>query len=78
MEWKVTLNNKAVIEDTESDVVVSSGCYWRLVLQNRLDQVVRRKFGDRRLRHDDTAVVVSVTQRSTPPFTKRYDETKIN
>lgn len=60
--WKVTLNGKAVSKDIEPDVVLAPGCFWRLILQAKLERVVRRKFPTyRRVRSEDTEVVVSVT-----------------
>jgi hypothetical protein len=38
------LNSKAVSEDTELDVVLAPGCHWRLVLQDRFEQLLRKKF----------------------------------
>jgi hypothetical protein len=79
IEWKVTLKGKAVSKDTEPDVVLAPGCYWRLVLQARLEELLQSKFpGNRRVRPDDTNVVVSVTERSQRDLTKRFDQTKIH
>ena len=44
IEWKVTLNDKAVSKDTEPDVVLAPGCFWRLILQAKLERVPSRKF----------------------------------
>ncbi|KIW22004.1 uncharacterized protein PV07_12589 [Cladophialophora immunda] len=79
IEWKVRLNGKAVANQSEPNVVVSLDCYWRLVLQDRLEQVVRRRFAkNRRLRHEHTAVVVSVTERSQRDLSKEYEGTEID
>jgi hypothetical protein len=65
------MKGKAVSKDTEPDVVLAPGCYWRLVLQTRLEELLRSKFpGNRRVRLDDNSVVVSVTERSQRDLTK--------
>jgi hypothetical protein len=79
IEWKVTLNGKAISKDTEPDVPLAPECYWRLVLKARLEELLQNKFPRNRcVRSDDTTVVVSVTQRSQRDLTKRFNETKIN
>jgi hypothetical protein len=79
IEWKVTLKGKAVSKDTEPDVVLAPGCYWRLVLQARLEELLQSKFpGNRRVSPDDTNVVVSVTERSQRDLIKRFDQTKVH
>lgn len=78
IEWKVTLNGKAVLKDTEPDVVVSPDCFWRLVLRAKLERVLCRKFpSTRRVRFEDTEVIVSVSERSKRPLTTRFEEDKI-
>ena len=78
IEWKVTLNGKAVSKDTEPEVVLAPDCFWRLILQPKLERVVRRKFPTyRRVRSEDTEVTVSVTERSKRPLITRFEEDKI-
>jgi hypothetical protein len=79
IEWKLRLNRKAVTTQSEPNVAVSLGCYWRLVLRNRLRQAVCRQFSDsQRVRHNDTTVAVSVTERSERYLTMEFDGTEID
>ena len=67
----MTLNGKAISKDTEPEVFLSPRCYWRLVLQARLEELLQDKFpGNRSVRSDDTTAVVSVTERSQRDLTK--------
>jgi hypothetical protein len=62
IEWKVTLNGKATSKDTEPEVLLAPSCYWRLVLQGHLEELIQKKFpGHRAVRSNDTNAVVSVT-----------------
>ena len=79
IEWKVTMNGKAISRDTEPEVLVAPGCFWRRILQARLEELLRTKFAaNRAMRSDDTTVTVSVTQRSQRDLVKRFPQTKIN
>jgi hypothetical protein len=76
IEWKVTLNNKLITKDTEQDLVLAPNFYWSPFLRPKLEKLPRKKLSpNKRVRPDDTNVVVSVTERSERDLTKRFDET---
>lgn len=75
IEWKARLNRKAFANQSEPNVVASLDSYWRLVLEDRLEQVVHRNYPEnRRVCLSHTTVVVSVTERLVRPITKEFDE----
>jgi hypothetical protein len=60
IEWKVTLNTRTVIKDTEQNLVLAPGFYWRLFLQPKLREKLCHKFPHRKIILDDTSIVMSV------------------
>ncbi|KAJ5529828.1 hypothetical protein N7527_003221 [Penicillium freii] len=76
IEWKVTLNNRTVVKDTEQDLVLAPRFYWRLFLQPKLKELIIRKYPHRKLQLDDTSVIVSATRQKGFPL--RYDGTDID
>jgi hypothetical protein len=79
IEWKVTLNNKLISKDTEQNLVLAPTSYWSLILRTKLEKLLCKKLSsNRRVRPDDTNVVVSVTERSQRDLTKRFDEIDID
>jgi hypothetical protein len=59
--------------------VLAPASYWRLVLQPKLEKLLRRKTSQNKcVRSDDTNVVVSVADRSQRDLTKRFEDTDID
>ncbi|OQD75547.1 hypothetical protein PENANT_c153G06638 [Penicillium antarcticum] len=75
IEWKVTLNSRTVVKDTEQDLVLAPRFYWRLFLQPKLKELLIRKYPRRELELDDTSIVVSATRQKG--ITRRFDRTDI-
>jgi hypothetical protein len=43
IEWKVTVNGKAISRDTEQDLVLAPGSYWDLFLRPKLEKLLHKK-----------------------------------
>ncbi|CAK41748.1 hypothetical protein CBS115989_3613 [Aspergillus niger] len=76
IEWKVTLNTKTVIKDTEQDLVLAPGFYWRLFLQPKLREKLCLKYPHKKIALDDTSIVVTVPRRDK--LTRQFDKTDID
>jgi hypothetical protein len=77
--WKVKLNNRMIAKDTEQDIVLAPAPYWSTVLQPKLDTLLSKKTTNRkRIRPDDSNVVVSVNERSERDLIRRFDEVQVD
>ncbi|CAG7985292.1 unnamed protein product [Penicillium salamii] len=74
IEWKVKVNNRSVSEDTEQDVALTPSAYWPLVLREKLHKVIEEKVArKRRVRSDDTSILVSINDRKQRDLKKRFN-----
>jgi hypothetical protein len=77
--WKNKLNNRMIAKDTEQDVVLAPGPYWSMFLQPKLDALLSKKIHtSKRVRTDDSIVVVSVNERSERDLIRRFDEVQVD
>ncbi|CAG8263094.1 unnamed protein product [Penicillium salamii] len=74
IEWKVMVNKKVISRDTEEDVALTPSAYWPMTLKCKLEKLLEGKASYKgRVRSDDTAIVVSVNDRSQRDLMKRFD-----
>jgi len=79
IEWKITVNSRAISKDTEQDLVLAPSSYWHIVLKSKLEQLLERKLApNRRVCCDDTDVKVSVTGSRKRCLTRRFEKTTID
>jgi hypothetical protein len=79
IEWKITVNSRAISKDTEQDLVLAPSSYWHIVLKPKLEQLLERKLApNRRVYCDDTDVKVSATGSRKRCLTRRFEKTIID
>jgi hypothetical protein len=79
IEWKVSVNNGKLSNDTEHDLVLVPSAYWHMFLKHKLEKLLRKKVAqNRHVRCDDTSVVVSVTDRTERDLVKRFEDIDID
>jgi hypothetical protein len=67
-----------VAKDTEQDLALDPDLYWQDIRQ-KAETILHQKVArNRRVRLDNTTVVVSVNDRSQRDLTKRFEKTDIN
>ncbi|KAJ5111804.1 hypothetical protein NUU61_001434 [Penicillium alfredii] len=78
IEWRAKLNNRVVVKDTEQDLTLPPSSYWEQIKEDA-GSILRRKIArSRRVRLDDTSLVLSVNDRSQRDLTKRFEGTRID
>lgn len=78
IECKVMVNKKVIFKETEPDIVLDPASYWRLLLQPRVEELLKKNIiPPRSVRANNTNVVISVTDRKERDLNKRFDETNI-
>jgi hypothetical protein len=76
--WKPKLNNGMITKDTEQDIVLAPAPYWSTFLQPKLDALLgKEKNNSKRVRPEDSNVVVSVNERSERGLIRRFDEVQV-
>lgn len=73
------MNNRAVARDTEQDILLAPASFWSMFLQPKLDALLSKKITSRkRIKPDDSDVVVSVNERSERDLVRRFDEVHVD
>jgi hypothetical protein len=79
IEWKVTINNKHILKDTKQNLILIPSFYWPLILQPKLEKLLRKKVPSNKcVMPDDISMVISVIGQSERDLTKRFDEIEID
>ena len=78
IEWKVTLNKKAIVKNTERDVVLLPAAYFDVILSPKIKAIVDKQNSQKKNVHpENTSVVVSVNDRTEPDLNRTYDNTDV-
>ncbi|CAI7580189.1 unnamed protein product [Penicillium pancosmium] len=78
IEWRVKLNNRVVVKDTEQDLTSPPSSHWDQIAETAGNLLRRKIARRRRVRLDDTELVLSVNDRSQRDLTKRFESTSID
>jgi hypothetical protein len=79
IEWKLTINSKGVSKDTEQNLVLAPGAFWRTALCAKLEKLLHKKMPpNKSFKADDTNITVSVTDRSQRDLVKCFDELAVD
>lgn len=71
--------NRFRSEDTEQHVILTPSAYWPSVLRGKLERVLQERVSrNRRVRADDTSMVVSVNDRKQRNLKKRFNSLDID
>jgi len=79
VDWSVKTNRTVVSRNIGEDIVLEPTSYRPLVLQPRLEELLKRKIiPSRSVQAQDTDVVLKVADRSKADFVTQYEETSVD
>jgi hypothetical protein len=79
VEWKATLKNRKVCQDTEQGIVLAPALCWRLLLEPKLEKFMERMLAkDRPVKSEDTNIAISVNERGQDALIRRFDDTNVD
>lgn len=76
--WRLALNNRVLATDTEQDLARPPNFYWQQIMETAESVLCRKIARNRRVRLDDTTIIVSINDRSQRDLTKRFDNAGID
>ena len=72
------INCTAEAKEAEQNLIIAPSEYWEKCLKQKVDELVHMKKRNRRVRLEDTAIVVSINRCNQGPLEKLYNFTNID
>ena len=79
IEWKITLNNRTIVKNTERDVVLQPAAFFDVVLLPKVEATVAKKISpDKNVQLEDIRILVSVNDRTQRDLNTTLDSMDID